>query len=151
MTIPEAAQLVIQAGAMAIGGDVFLLDMGEPVRIIDLAKRMIELSGFTMRDNDNPDGEIEIKIAGLRPGEKLYEELLIADNPIKTSHQRIFKAHENYIKFYQLRQYLDALEIMIADGNVSVDELRELIKNIVNGYHVNGFSSETKKMPIMSR
>lgn len=151
MTIPEAAQLVIQAGAMAIGGDVFLLDMGEPVRIIDLAKRMIELSGFTVRDNDNPDGEIEIKIAGLRPGEKLYEELLIADNPIKTSHQRIFKAHENYIKFYQLRQYLDALEIMIADGNVSVDELRELIKNIVNGYHVNGFSSETKKMHIMSR
>jgi FlaA1/EpsC-like NDP-sugar epimerase len=81
MTIPEAAQLVIQAGAMAKGGDVFVLDMGEPVRIMDLSIRMIELSGLTLRDEANPDGDIAIEITGLRPGEKLFEELLIGDNP----------------------------------------------------------------------
>src|SRR5690606_22707192 len=80
MTIPEAAQLVIQAGAMAEGGEVFVLDMGQPVRIIDLALRMIELSGRTVRDAGRPDGDIEVQITGLRPGEKLYEELLIGDN-----------------------------------------------------------------------
>ena len=84
MTIPEASQLVIQAGAMAKGGDVFVLDMGQPVKIIDLARRMIELSGLTVRDNRNPDGDIAIEITGLRPGEKLFEELLIGDNPRPT-------------------------------------------------------------------
>ncbi|MFM7801259.1 MAG: UDP-N-acetylglucosamine 4,6-dehydratase family protein, partial [Limnohabitans sp.] len=96
MTIPEAAQLVIQAGAMAKGGDVFVLDMGEPVRIMDLARRMIELSGLRVKDEKYPDGDIEIEISGLRPGEKLYEELLIGDNPKPTSHSRIMKAHEEF-------------------------------------------------------
>lgn len=149
MTIPEAAQLVIQAGAMATGGDVFLLDMGEPVKIIELARRMIELSGLTIKDKEKPDGDIEIVVTGLRPGEKLYEELLIADNPIKTTHQRIFKAHENYIKYSQLREYLDDLEIMIADGNCDMNELKGLIKTIVKGYHCNGFSSDINEVPFV--
>ncbi|WP_205632828.1 polysaccharide biosynthesis protein [Chlorobaculum limnaeum] len=149
MTIPEAAQLVIQAGAMAIGGDVFLLDMGEPVKIIDLAKRMVELSGYTIKDNEKPDGDIELIVTGLRPGEKLYEELLIADNPIETNHQRIFKAHENFIKYDQLREYLDSLEIMIADGKVNLDELRVLIKTIVKGYRMNSVASEKENITLV--
>lgn len=96
MTIPEASQLVIQAGAMSGGGDVFLLDMGEPVRIADLARRMVELSGLTVRDEDEPDGDIELEITGLRPGEKLFEELLIGDNPQPTSHPRIMQAKEDF-------------------------------------------------------
>ena len=94
MTIPEASQLVIQAAALGKGGDVFLLDMGEPVKIADLAKRMIELSGYRVKDETHPDGDIEIQVTGLRPGEKLYEELLIRDNPMKTEHPRIFRAKE---------------------------------------------------------
>jgi FlaA1/EpsC-like NDP-sugar epimerase len=97
MTIPEAAQLVIQAGAMASGGDVFVLDMGEPVKIIDLARRMVELSGLSVKGPGNPYGDIEIKVTGLRPGEKLYEELLIGDNPLPTLHPRIMKAHEDFL------------------------------------------------------
>ena len=151
MTIPEAAQLVIQAGAMAIGGDVFLLDMGEPVKIIDLAKRMVELSGYTIKDSEKPDGDIEIVVTGLRPGEKLYEELLIADNPIKTNHQRIFKAHENFIKYDQLKRYLDDLEIKITVGNVELDGLKKLLKTIVHGYNLKGLSSEVKGKTIKSR
>ena len=94
MTIPEASQLVIQAAALGKGGDVFLLDMGEPVKIADLAKRMIELSGYRVKDDAHLDGDIEIQVTGLRPGEKLYEELLIRDNPMKTEHPRIFRAKE---------------------------------------------------------
>jgi FlaA1/EpsC-like NDP-sugar epimerase len=94
MTIPEAAQLVIQAGAMAKSGDLFLLDMGQPVKILDLARRMIELSGLSVRDESNPDGDIAIEISGMRPGEKLYEELLIGDHPQATSHPRIQTRHE---------------------------------------------------------
>jgi FlaA1/EpsC-like NDP-sugar epimerase len=102
MSIPEAAQLVIQAGAMASfsgssgQGTVFVLDMGEPVKIIDLAGRMIELSGFSLQDESNPDGDIAIEVVGLRPGEKLYEESLIGDNPMPTQHSRIMKAQETY-------------------------------------------------------
>ena len=92
MTIPEAAQLVLQAGAMAVGGDVFVLDMGQPVKIMDLAQRMVQLSGLTVRDDLHPDGDIEIVVTGLRPGEKLYEELLIGENPEPTAHARIMKA-----------------------------------------------------------
>ncbi len=97
MTIPEAAQLVIQAGAMASGGDVFVLDMGEPVRIADLARRMVELSGLALKVAANPNGDIEITVTGLRPGEKLFEELLIGDNPLPTSHPRIMKAHKDFL------------------------------------------------------
>ena len=92
MTIPEAAELVIQAGAMAKGGDVFVLDMGEPVRVKDLAYRMINLMGLSVLDDDNPDGDIEIKYVGLRPAEKLYEELLIGSNVTGTRHPRICRA-----------------------------------------------------------
>lgn len=109
MTIPEAAQLVLQAGAMARGGEVFVLDMGEPVRILDLAHRMVELSGLTVRDAANPQGDIEIAITGLRPGEKLYEELLIGDNPAPTGHPRIMKAHEDGLPWPELQLQLERL------------------------------------------
>jgi len=138
MTIPEAAQLVIQAGAMASGGDVFLLDMGEPVKIIDLARRMIELSGLTVKDQDNPEGDIEIVVTGLRPGEKLYEELLIAGNPVSTAHPRIFKSHEYLLSFSELKECLESLEIMIAEGDCDPDKLKALVKSMVKGYKFNG-------------
>lgn len=117
MTIPEAAQLVIQAGAMGEGGDVFVLDMGEPVKIIDLARRMIHLSGLTVRDAANPLGDIEIRCTGLRPGEKLYEELLIGDNVLPTNHPRIMRAQEYHLSqptlaahLAELRSACDALD-----------------------------------------
>ncbi len=109
MTIPEAAQLVIQAGAMAQGGEVFVLDMGDPVKIIDLAARMIELSGLSLRDAENPDGDIEIEIVGLRPGEKLYEELLIGDDPQPTGHARILKARDHYLPWGELNPKLQKM------------------------------------------
>jgi FlaA1/EpsC-like NDP-sugar epimerase len=109
MTIPESAQLVIQAGAMAQGGDVFVLDMGHPVKIIDLARRMIELSGLSVRDEQNPDGDIPIEVTGLRPGEKLFEELLIGDNPLQTSHPLIMRAQDDFIAWDDLRMRLDSL------------------------------------------
>ena len=136
MTIPEAAQLVIQAGAMARGGDVFVLDMGEPVRIVDLARRMIELSGLEVRDEANPEGDIEIVITGLRPGEKLYEELLIGDNPKPTSHPRIMKAHEDFLPWPQLEEKLDALRLAIDSNNVG--EVRTLLGQLVAGYVPSG-------------
>jgi FlaA1/EpsC-like NDP-sugar epimerase len=110
MTIPEAAQLVLQAGAMAQGGDVFVLDMGKPVKIRDLAERMIKLSGLELRDESHPDGDIAIHVTGLRPGEKLYEELLIGDDPQPTGHPRIMKAHEQYLDWATLSQQLRLLE-----------------------------------------
>jgi len=109
MTIPEAAQLVLQAGAMAQGGDVFVLDMGAPVKVLDLAKRMVALSGFTLRDPITFAGDIEIQIVGLRPGEKLYEELLIGNNPAATPHPRIMKAHEEFIPWSVLSDQLQVL------------------------------------------
>lgn len=129
MTIEEASQLVIQAGAMASGGEVFVLDMGEPVRIIDLAKRMIELSGLQIKDKDNPDGDIEIRTVGLRPGEKLYEELLIGDNPEPTSHVRIMKANERYMAWDALEPLLATLKTHLEDRNVQAlrDRLRMLV------------------------
>ncbi len=99
MTVPEATELVIQAGSMAKGGDVFVLDMGEPVKIIDLARRMVELSGLTIEDERNPSGDIRIVTTGLRPGEKLYEELLIGDNPEPTEHPKIMRARERFIEW----------------------------------------------------
>lgn len=132
MTIPEAAQLVIQAGAMAKGGDVFVLDMDQSVKIIDLAHRMIELSGLTVRDEQNPDGDIEIKITGLRPGEKLYEELLIGDNPKPTSHPRIMKAHEEFIPWADLEGKLNALEMALNINDVSI--IRLMMEKLVSGY-----------------
>lgn len=136
MTVPEAAQLVIQAGAMAKGGDVFVLDMGEPVRIYDLAKRMVELSGLTLRDELTPDGDIEIRITGLRPGEKLYEELLIGDNPEPTSHSRIMKAHEKFTPWCDIAPKLDLLASAIAANEVS--EIHLMMKLLVPEYTRDG-------------
>jgi len=132
MTIPEASQLVIQAGAMAKGGDVFVLDMGQPVNIMDLARRMIELSGLTVRHEQNSDGDIEIKITGLRPGEKLYEELLIGDNPKPTSHSRIMKADEEFIPWAELEDKLNALEVALNVNDVGA--IRLMMEKLVAGY-----------------
>ena len=132
MTIPEAAQLVIQAGAMAKGGDVFVLDMGEPVRIIELARRMVELSGLTVRDDDHPEGDIALEITGLRPGEKLYEELLIGDDPRPTTHPRILKAHEHHWPWPELQPRLQALEQAL--GTNDVPAMRNLLHHLVGGY-----------------
>lgn len=136
MTIPEAAQLVIQAGAMAKGGDVFVLDMGQPVKIIDLARRMVELSGLEVRDGDNPEGDIEIEITGLRPGEKLYEELLIGDNPKPTSHPRIMKAHEDFLPWEELERRLLTLQAALAANDVGV--VRLMLQELVSGYRPAG-------------
>jgi len=114
MTIPEAAQLVVQAGIMAKGGEVFVLDMGQPVRVADLARNMIELSGLSVRCAENPDGDIEIQVIGLRPGEKLYEELLIGDNPIHTAHPRIMMAIEDFMPWETLSGRLQQFNTLIA-------------------------------------
>jgi FlaA1/EpsC-like NDP-sugar epimerase len=118
MTIPEAAELVIQAGAMAKGGDVFVLDMGDPVRIVDLARRMIELSGLTVRDENSPDGDIEIRVVGLRPGEKLYEELLIGNNPEPTNHPRIMRATEKFLPMSELQPAIASMTAAMDRGDV---------------------------------
>ena len=132
MTIPEAAQLVIQAGAMAKGGDVFVLDMGQPVKIMDLACRIIELSGLQVKNLANPDGDIDIEITGLRPGEKLFEELLIGGNPEATFHPRILKANEDFIPWIALEDKLRSLEMALSVDDVSL--IRLLMKNLVTGY-----------------
>lgn len=115
MTINEAAQLVLVASSYAEGGDVFVLDMGEPVKIIELAKRMVNLSGYTVRDKDNPDGDIEVKISQLRPGEKLYEELLIDENILKTPHVKIMRAEESKLLPKKMNSALKKLEKAIAN------------------------------------
>ena len=132
MTIPEAAQLVLQAGAMGQGGDVFVLDMGEPVKIMDLARRMIQLSGLSLRDATNPTGDIEIAVTGLRTGEKLYEELLIGDNPQPTEHPRIMKAHEPFLPWDALQAELAVLADA-AERNDAV-AIKAFMCNHVQGY-----------------
>jgi FlaA1/EpsC-like NDP-sugar epimerase len=136
MTIPEAAQLVIQASAMAVGGDVFVLDMGEPVRIHDLAVKMVYLSGLLVKDEAHPHGDIEIEVTGLRPGEKLYEELLIGDNPQPTAHPKIMKAHEEFLSWNDLQQELEKLNVALdpCDGKL----IRGVLKKLVPGYQPNG-------------
>ena len=132
MTIPEAAQLVIQAGAMGQGGDVFVLDMGEPVKILDMARRMIHLSGFEVKDEANPDGDIEIVFTGLRPGEKLYEELLIGENVSPTQHPLIMTASEDSLPWIELGRYIEqfAETINIHD----VGRSRALLVESVSGF-----------------
>ncbi|NBS08649.1 MAG: polysaccharide biosynthesis protein [Betaproteobacteria bacterium] len=136
MTIPEAAQLVIQAGAMAKGGDVFVLDMGESVKIMDLAQRMIQLSGLTERTDANPDGDIAIEITGLRPGEKLFEELLIGNDPQATLHPRIMKANEEYMPWADLQASLNAMQVALDVNDVGV--LRRMLEQLVMGYQPSG-------------
>ncbi len=132
MTIPEAAQLVIQAGAMAKGGEVFVLDMGEPVKIIDLAKNMIRLAGRTLRNEDHPTGDIEIQITGMRPGEKLYEELLISSNATSTEHASIGLAHEPFESWNSLEAKLDRLQTAVDQRDDGV--VRKLLGELVGGY-----------------
>lgn len=129
MTIPEAAQLVIQAGAMGEGGDVMVLDMGEPVKIVDLAKRMIHLSGLSHKDETNPEGDIEIQFTGLRPGEKLYEELLIGNNTLPTFHNRIMRAAEHALPWEELEPWLFELEAAVKADNA--EQIRVLLKKVV--------------------
>lgn len=132
MTIPEAAQLVLQAGAMAVGGDVFVLDMGQPVKIMELAQRMVQLSGLTVRDGDHPAGDIEITVTGLRPGEKLYEELLIGDNPVPTAHARIMKAHEACLSWEALEPHLQSLCSGAEQADIAA--IKSVLKTCVQGY-----------------
>jgi FlaA1/EpsC-like NDP-sugar epimerase len=136
MTIPEAAQLVLQAGSMGKGGDVFVLDMGKPVRIADLAKRMISLMGLTARDDENPDGDIEIVYTGLRPAEKLYEELLIGNNVTGTEHPMIMRAMEHSLPWPQVQQVLDDLSLALA--RFDCDRARQLLMQTVAEYRPTG-------------
>ena len=132
MTIPEAVELVIQSGAMGGNGDVFVLDMGEPVRILDLAKKMIYLSGLDLKDEKNPNGDIEIQFTGLRPGEKLYEELLIGGNTSKTDNPMIMRAQDEILHWEELKVILDKLED--ASINCKPDKIRELLLLAVPGF-----------------
>lgn len=136
MTIPEAAQLVIQAGSMGQGGDVFVLDMGEPVRIVELAEKMIHLSGLSVRSEKNVHGDITIEFSGLRPGEKLYEELLIGDNVAATQHPMIMRANEDMLTWDELKDRLTQLmDAVRQDDYVSV---RQILSNTVSGYSPEG-------------
>ena len=133
MTIPEASQLVIQASAMAKGGEVFVLDMGDPVRIVDLARSMIRLSGLSVREAEHPDGDIEIVETGLRPGEKLYEELLIGNNPQRTNHPRIMRASEGLLPWTELSAMLKQLDTTIRGTGDSVAAM-QIVSALVPEY-----------------
>ena len=135
MTAREASQLVIQAGSMGKYSEVFVLDMGESVKIKDLICKMINLSGFTVKDSNNPTGDIEIKIIGLRSGEKLYEELLIGENPEKTFHKKIQKAQDPFIPFNELKIDLDNLSNLLEDGNIS--EVKNILNKLVPSFESN--------------
>ena len=132
MTISEAVELVIQAGAMGTGGDVFILDMGKPISIDDLAKNMIRLSGLKVKDDSNPDGDIEIKYVGLRPGEKLYEELLVGENSSKTDNPLIMRAKEVMISWDKLKPMLESLKKEVIDSDQ--EKIRKLLIQLVPGF-----------------
>jgi FlaA1/EpsC-like NDP-sugar epimerase len=131
MTIPEAAQLVLQAASMAKGGDVFLLDMGKPVKIMELAERMIRLKGYSLRDAAHPNGDIEIEITGLKPGEKLHEELLVGDAVTGTDHRKIMRAEESFVAWPELRGALNTLEQ--ACDSYDYDAIKQFIEGLVEG------------------
>ena len=135
MTIREATELVIQAGSMATGGDVFILDMGEPIRIADLAQRMVNLSGLTVQDNLNPDGDIKISITGIRPGEKLYEELLLGKDPQPTSHPKIQKAHDAFISWEELEIDINLLQNAFIQNDLHLT--LSILEKLVTDYKPN--------------
>ena len=135
MSLTEASQLVIQAGAMSEGCEVFILDMGESIKIKDLISKMIKLSGLTIRDDKNLDGDIEVKVTGLRAGEKLFEELLLGDNPQKTYHEKIQKAQDPHIPFHQLKIDLDNLSVMLEENRIK--EVKEKLSNLIPSYKSN--------------
>jgi FlaA1/EpsC-like NDP-sugar epimerase len=132
MTIPEAASLVLQAGSMAKGGEVFLLDMGQPVKIDELARRMVALSGLAVRGAANPEGDIEVRYTGLRPGEKLFEELLIGDNPTGTEHPMIMQATEHAPPWDEVQMLLRDLEAALAAFDCA--RVRQLLMAAVREY-----------------
>ncbi|MGY2264176.1 MULTISPECIES: polysaccharide biosynthesis protein [unclassified Pseudomonas] len=136
MSIPEAAQLVIQAGSMGLGGDVFVLDMGEPVKIVELAEKMVHLSGLSIRSDKNLQGDISIEFTGLRPGEKLYEELLIGDNVVTTPHPMIMSANEDYLPWEVLKARLT--ELLSAVEQDDYTRVRQLLRETVSGYSPDG-------------
>ena len=141
MTIPEAARLVLLAGAYAKGSDVFVLDMGEPQKIIDIARRMITLSGRKVKDPETGEGDIEIKVTGLRPGEKLYEELLIDDDSLlPTPHAKILRAHEGMLSQIEVAAMVRELNSSISTADSA--RLRKLIAARVEGYHVQESDSQ---------
>jgi FlaA1/EpsC-like NDP-sugar epimerase len=143
MTIPEAASLVIQAGSMGVGGDVFVLDMGEPVKISDLAEKLIRLSGLDIVDAEG-HGDIEIQYTGLRPGEKLFEELLIGDNVDGTEHPRIMKAHENYISYQELKSEFNQLQSYLNDDDYLA--VSDKLSKLVSGFkHSSGIVDYLKE------
>ena len=144
MTIPEAVELVIQAGAMAKGGDMFVLDMGKPVRIYDLASKMIRLSGLQILNEDNPEGDIEIKFTGLRPGEKLYEELLVGENTFKTDNKSIMRAQEEMINWQDLNLLLEKLKSSLKRSEY--EKIREILIEIVPE-----FSPQSKIVDLLYR
>ena len=131
MTIPEAAKLVLVAGSFATGGDVFVLDMGDPISIYDLARQMISVAGYTVRDEANPDGDIEIKITGLRPGEKIHEELLIGEGQLTTPHPKILQANEAGLSQIEIASALKALRRAIEAADESA--LRVVVARWVEG------------------
>jgi len=135
MTVTEAAQLVIQAGAMGKNSEVFLLDMGNSVKIRDLIYKMINFSGFSVKDKANPDGDIEIKIIGLRPGEKLYEELLIGDDPKNTEHYKIKQTKDIFIPLSELDEHFKYLKVLLINNNVY--EVKKLLEKLVKLYKSN--------------
>lgn len=136
MTIPEAAQLVIQAGSMGRGGDVFVLDMGAPVKIVELAEKMVNLSGLSLRSEQNPHGDIAIEFTGLRPGEKLYEELLIGDDVVATRHPMIMSAHEDFVTWPELCVILEQMSAAVAADDYP--RVRQLLREVVSGYTPEG-------------
>lgn len=140
MTIPEATQLVLQAGSMGRDGEVFVLDMGEPVRIVDLARKMIHLMGLTEKTDENPEGDVEIVFTGLRPGEKLFEELLIGDNPQGTNHPRIMMARERSLSWHEMAELLS--EFQQASERFDLEELTRLLKHAPLGYQPKGDLSD---------
>jgi FlaA1/EpsC-like NDP-sugar epimerase len=132
MTVNEAAELVIQAGSMGRGGEVFVLDMGNPVSIYEFARRVIEYSGHSVRDDMNPSGDITIEEIGLKPGEKLHEELLIRDNPEPTLHPKIMKLSEDFMPLDQLEERLDLLRPLLNENNIVA--IRQLLVDIIHEY-----------------
>jgi FlaA1/EpsC-like NDP-sugar epimerase len=145
MTISEAALLVIQAGSMGVRGEVFVLDMGRPIKILDLARRMIHLSGLDIRDSGSDEGDIEIRFTGLRPGEKLYEELLIADHPQKTQHPRIFKAQEDFLGWEVLSQLIEQLNTACLSHDI--EAVIKFLSTLVTGFSVNKIESDRFPSP----
>ncbi|CAM5340112.1 Polysaccharide biosynthesis protein OS=Stutzerimonas stutzeri OX=316 GN=N7335_02760 PE=4 SV=1 [Stutzerimonas stutzeri] len=136
MTIPEAAQLVLQAGSMGQGGDVFVLDMGQPVKILELACKMIHLSGCSVRNAENPSGDIAIEFTGLRPGEKLYEELLIGENVTPTAHPMIMRANEQFLPWGEFCLIIAALDQAVEQNDLA--RVRQVLHAVVDGYHPEG-------------